>query len=179
MQIILNKYTDFQMITDDFKISSNVNVNAVNEIEYQNLTDAEKINFVQFLDNTTFRIFENALIFKVNVDNKNFTMLDSYRRVSQSTKVAQENLLPETAILARFEVAGFSGNIVREIIFFYGYEIDSSAIALLATIGLIISGTGANFTIQNTVPFRVVFMKPTSVNENYVFVNDFSSIIIE
>jgi len=148
-------------------------------IDIASLTLDERESFKQVFDIITYQFEQDALVFKVNKTGKTFSIADSYIRDVVSTVKPQTEIEDGTPMILRFEVSGFTENKSFELSSWYGEDFLSTELTdLEAELGIIITGNGTEFTIDNALETKLSFIKPSSVTLNYIIDNPYINEII-
>lgn len=145
-------------------------------------------NYIESLKNiidvSSFIIEQNVLIYKINfnANTKEFSLLNSFVRTEKDTNETQ-GTIPQGQILnATFYTPGINGLVATTIELPFGEEISSTHKDNLIFVGLELNlnVTGSLFSIKTqSVPFKVVFSKPSAETTDYLIDFELQNIIIE
>ncbi len=130
------------------------------------------------VDKAVFSLEENAYVWKIERVSKTFNLNDSFIRDVLSTEPILTKIPDGEPIKARFEIPGFASDNFREIDVWIAEDFAPGDLALLAEIGITITGDGGYFTITNSVECKVSFYKPVSAIVGYVIVDPNAQTVI-
>lgn len=136
------------------------------------------------IDRSVFKFFENSIVFNVVFDNalKSFDLTNSFVRTDVDSTATQGTVTTGQLLKALFVTPGLESPVYTEIDLPYGQAISAGDNTKMTNIGLELNlgGTGDEFSIKiQSVPFKVMFLKPDAVTDNYVVQFDKQNIIIE
>ena len=143
----------------------------LNTFKYSDLSGSEKEALNEVLDKLTYETEGGAIVWNVFRTDKIFDLRSSYVRDAQSTETPTTDIPDGTAMMVRFEVAGFVENTYREVSLWYNEDFLTPDLDALAEIGITITGNGRDFEITNNLPCKVSFIKPGAVSDFYI-IND-------
>jgi hypothetical protein len=129
--------------------------------------------FKKVIDALTFAIHEDAWVWKITEDDKTFNLESSYVRDDISTAGTLTPIDDNAILRARFEVPGFVAPQVVDINIYYNEDFDPGDLTKLASIGIVLTGNGAEFEVANSQQFMVSFYKPAGATSGYVIDYDF------
>lgn len=147
-------------------------------LELNDLYPTSIDSFYTVLDSASFLLEENASIWKFVQTGKTFNLENSFVRDILSTALPLKGLTAGTALKMRVEIPSFTENGFREIDLWYNQDFNPADVALLAEIGVVLTGNGAEFTIANDTECKVSFSKPTGVTDVYIIDFDKTNEII-
>lgn len=129
----------------------------------------EKPGLYMLLDKAS-ALYEGAsYIFVVQKTSKTFNLGNSFIRDVETVAKPGLTPIPDDSVLkVRFEIPGFASNNFREIDLLYNGAFDSGDVALVAEIGIVLTGDGLEFTIDNAVECKVSFSRPSGAVLEYV-----------
>ena len=132
--------------------------------------DADTLEaFKKVMDVFTYRFEQGFPVVKIgyNPTDKTFSLEKSYLRNAVST--AALPVLPAGfPVTVRFEFSGFVVNEVVEVTALYGQAFSNGEVNKLVKAGVILSGNGTEFTIENSRECKVYFSKPDGVEGQYI-----------
>lgn len=171
VQIILNNRIDAVDIDNTDVVLFQQNYSSVilneNEIAVSALTTPEKDALTLLLDRLTYSIETDAYVWKVVRTGKTFSLENSYFRNAEDTTTLGEVAL-NTPLLVLVEFPGFESNFVFELSLWYNNDFLTTQLEDLRDRGVIVTGNGKEFTIDNTVDIRLSFANPDPLTEVYV-----------
>lgn len=143
----------------------------LNTFKYSDLSGPEQEALNVVLDKLTYETEGGAIVWNVVRTDKVFDLRDSYVRDDQSTELPLTDVPDGSALIVRFEVAGFIENTFREVSLWYNEDFLTPDLDALLEIGITITGDGASFEITNDLQCKVSFIKPDAVSDFYI-IND-------
>jgi hypothetical protein len=178
MRITLSKRIDRADITAILAIPDSMNITVINEyygdgsadavIDLGTLSSARLEAFCKVIDNSTYSLEAGALIWKIKLASKTFTLDSSYVRDRLATDGTLTAIPDGTPLKVRFEIPGFETATYREIDLWYNTTFNPTDVASLLDIGIVLTGDGSEFTIDNSIECKVSFRKPTGTTDAYV-----------
>lgn len=178
MKVIFDKYVDRDNVAAAIALGSfevavvNAFTDEVGENFTVDVADFDSTNkeaFYKTIDQMTFPIAENAVIWKIEKTSKTFNLENSYVRSELTSGKGSSDIDDGVPLKVRFDIPGFVTSNFREIDLWYNTDFNPTDIDLLAEIGIDLTGNGSEFTIDNAVECKVSFSKPTSgVSEVYI-----------
>jgi len=122
---------------------------------------------LKVLDAASFQFMSTSMFYIIIQNTKSFDFSQSYVRDIVSTGRPLTALADGQEIIARFEIASFSGTQFREIVLYYNNALNPLELESLEEIGIVLTGNGSSFSITNTFETKVSFSKPFGVLETY------------
>lgn len=122
---------------------------------------------LKVLDAASFQYMSTSISYIIIQNTKSFDFSQSYVRDIVSTGRPLTALADGQEIIARFEIASFSGTQFREIVLYYNDALNPLELEALEEIGIVLTGNGSSFSITNTFETKVSFSKPIGVLETY------------
>ena len=188
IQIILNGHVDRDAITSALIADSSYIVEVVNNysadgsenynLDLNDLNSVNKEAFLKTLDNATYLIEQDAFVWVIAKSDKTFNVEASYVRNAVSTSRVLTALSDGTPLKLVFETPGFETNTLIEIDLWYNDDFNPVDVESLASVGIVLTGNGAEFSFTNTVPCKLYFKKPVAATEVYIIDYDLSNEVI-
>jgi hypothetical protein len=122
---------------------------------------------LKVLDAASFQYMSTSIFYIIIQNTKSFDFSQSYVRDIVSTGRPLTALADGQEIIARFQIASFSGTQFREIVLYYNDALNPLELEALEEIGIVLTGNGSSFSITNTFETKVSFSKPVGVLETY------------
>lgn len=148
-------------------------IGSVVSIDFPTGTTDYLASLKNVIDIAGFKHEENAIVWNVvyNISTKEFDLTSSYVRTQKDTSTAATAITTGQLLKAVFQTPGFDGPVKTVIDLPFGQSISAPDAAAMLAVGLELdlSVTGDLFSIKTqSVPFKVSFMQPDAVTENYV-----------
>ncbi|MBC7523508.1 MAG: hypothetical protein H7239_03615 [Flavobacterium sp.] len=137
-------------------------------IAFSILDAAYKEAFLKVIDQATFAVEGNVKVWNIVKNGKSFDLTDAKIRDQINTESLTTYVDDGTPIKLKIEVPGFSSSNFREIDLWYNQTLNPADVALLAEIGITITGNGTVFSIANAIECKVSFAKPTAILDVYL-----------
>jgi len=136
--------------------------------------------FKVVMDACSWVVEEDAFIWKIEKTAKTFNLESSYMRDVESTGGSLTAIADATPLVVVVEVPGFATARTAELSLWYNEPFDSGELDTIRdTLNVLITGDGAEFTIDNEIDCKIYFKKPTGVTDVYVIDNPYHDEIIE
>lgn len=129
----------------------------------QDFSSDDKIKLYDLLDKSSMLYEVGKNIIVVNRSAKTFNLENSFVRDSEIVDADLTPLPDGTEILIRFEIPGFLESSSRTVSYYYNVGFIPGALITVAELGIIVLGSGATFTIDNSVDCRISFSSLNSV----------------
>lgn len=184
MNIVYNQRIDRENIADAtvmevavaYNYSTAIVANETVDLKTLGSTDLEK--FCKVIDYATFLVEENAFIWKIKRSAKVFDLTDSYVRDAESTATPLTAIPNAKPLKVLFEIAGFASNRTLEMSLWKGNSFLTGELNDLRDAGIIVTGNGNSFEVENTIETRISFVKPSGVTDVYVIDKRYDNDII-
>lgn len=137
----------------------------INDLSSDNLEAFKKV-----IDFMSFSVLEDAVVWNIELVSKTFFLAKSYVRDAESTATLTD-VPAGTPLIVQFETPGFTAFNITELSLWYDQNFDPAELEILRTAGIIITGNGTEFTVDNSIECKVYFKKPDAITDLYVINN--------
>jgi len=188
--ITLNDKVDRKYIDDCITNAIPIDVEVLNlfsnELEASqivsiNAMDATQLEaFKVVVDQMTFTIEADALVWNIERVVKDFYLAKSYVRTAEDTTTTPDDIPDGSALIARFEIPGFETNKIFDLSLWFNQDFSPTELtALEDELQIVVTGDGLQFNVVSETDFKISFIKPDALLDVYVINSDSDNVIIE
>jgi len=188
--ITLNEKIDRQFIDDCIANDIPIDIEVINlyapELEATQIVSINDMDSTQLeafkvvMDQLTFGLENEALIWNIERSIKAFFLAKSYVRTAEDTSTTPDDIPDGSAIIVRFEIPGFETNKIFDLSLWYNQDFSPTELTDLEDqLQITVTGNGLTFNVASESDFRISFIKPEIVTDVYVINSDSDNVIIE